>query len=80
MIITGTAAAAAEDEMPPTWGPCRSEPEEPQLTGTAAEDGVANGDCAGAAEVALATGDCRPGNKVTPGVEDLWEAARAAGA
>ena len=61
-IITGIVAAAGADEMPPAWGPCKSEPEEPQLTGTAVE-GVANGDCAGsvgATDVALATGDCRP--------------------
>lgn len=47
LIITGTVAAAGVEEMPPAWGPCRSEPEGPQLTGTAAEEGVANGDCAG---------------------------------
>lgn len=82
LIITGTVAAAGVDEMPPTWGPCKSEPEEPQLTGIAVEEGVANGDCTGstgAAEVALATGDCRPGNMAIPGVEDLCEAATAAG-
>lgn len=80
-IITGTVAAAGADEMPPAWGPCKSEPEEPQLTGTAVEEGVANGDCAGsdgAVEVTLATGDCRPGNMASPGVEDLCAAGIAA--
>lgn len=80
-IITGIVAAAGADEMQPAWGPCKSEPEEPQLTGTAVE-GVANGDCAGsvgATDVALATGDCRPGNMASPGVEDLCAAGTAAG-
>lgn len=58
--------------------------EEPQLTGTDAEEdvGVAKGDWAGkvgAAEVALATGDGRPGNMAIPGVEDLWGAGTAEG-
>lgn len=79
-IITGIVGAAGADAMPPAWGPCKSEPEEPQLT--AVEDGVANGDCAGSvgvAEVALATGDCRPGNMASPGVEDLCATGTAAG-
>lgn len=83
LIITGTVTAAGVDEMPPAWGPCKSEPEEPQFTGTAVEEGVVNGDCAGsagAAEVAMATGDCKPGNMAIPGVEDLCVAATAAGA
>lgn len=81
-IITGIVGAAGADEMPPAWGPCKIEPEEPQLIGTAVEVGVANGDCAGsvgAAEVALTTGDCRPGNMANPGVEDLCAAGTAAG-
>lgn len=83
LIITGTVTAAGVDAMPPAWGPCKSEPEEPQLTGTAVEEGVAKGDCAGntgAAEVAPAAGDCKPGNIAIPGVEDLCVAATAAGA
>lgn len=81
-IVMGIVAAAGADEMPPVWGPCKSEPEEPQLTGTAVDDGVANRDCAGsvgAAEVALATGDCRPGNMASPGVEDRCAGGTAAG-
>lgn len=82
LIITGIVATAVADEMPPAWGPCKSELEGPQLTGTAVE-GVANGDCAGnvgAVEVALATGDCRPGNMASPGVEDLCAVGTDAGA
>lgn len=82
MIITGMGVAAGADEVPPAWGPCRSEPEEPQLTGTAVEAGGANGDGAGSvgvAEVALAAGDCRPGNMASPGVEDLCAAGTDAG-
>lgn len=81
-IITGIVGTTGADEMPPAWGPCKSEPEAPQLTGTAVEVGVANGDWAGsvgAAVVALTTGDCRPGNMASPGVEDLCAAGTAAG-
>lgn len=77
LIITGIGAAAGADETPPAWGPCKSGPEGPQLTGTAVEEGVANGDGAGSvrvAEVALAAGDCRPGNMASPGVADLCAA------
>lgn len=88
LIITGIVVTAGVDgrcsSEGPAWGPCKRATEEPQLTGTDAEDaGVVSGDWTGkvgAAEVELATGDSRLGNMANPGVEDLWGAGMAEGA
>lgn len=89
LIITGRVVTAGVDEMcrseVPGWGPCKRVAEEPQLTGTDAEVDVtaAKGDCTGSVGgvvVEAAAGDGRPGNKASPGVEDLCGAGRADGA
>jgi hypothetical protein len=88
LIITGRVVTAGVDEICRSeglgWVPCRRTAEEPQFTGTAAEDaaGAASGACAGsvrAVEVELAA-VVRPGNMTSPGVDDLCEVGTTDGA
>lgn len=88
LMLTGRVVTAGVDDTCrsalPGWGPCKREAEEPQPAGMEVEDdvGAARGDCTGTVggvAVQLVTGDGRPGNRASPGVEDLCGVGMAEG-